>query len=82
MVYDDLSAGHREAVLGAPLVEADLHDVDTLRRTLREHEVGAVRASPRRADAPAVLVAGSEKVQRTLRWRAKHSTLIDIVDTA
>ncbi len=42
VVYDDLSAGHREAVLGAPLVEADVHDVDTLRRTLREHEVGAV----------------------------------------
>lgn len=42
VVYDDLSAGHREAVLGAPLVEADVHDVDALRRTLREHEVGAV----------------------------------------
>lgn len=42
IVYDNLSAGHRAAVLGAELVEGDTHDVERLRRTLREHHVSAV----------------------------------------
>ena len=42
VVYDDLSAGHREAALGAPLVEGGIHDVARLRETLRAHDVAAV----------------------------------------
>jgi len=42
VVLDNLVAGHREAVLGAPLVEADIADVDAVRRTLKEHRISAV----------------------------------------
>ncbi len=43
VVYDDLSKGHRDAVVEeAAFVEADLLDATTLRRTLREHRVEAV----------------------------------------
>jgi UDP-glucose 4-epimerase len=42
ILYDNLSAGHREAALGAPLIEADIRDVETLRATLRRHEVTSV----------------------------------------
>ena len=42
VAYDNLSAGHRGAVRWCDLVEADLHDTDTFRRTVREHRVGAV----------------------------------------
>ena len=42
VVYDDLSAGHREAVPGSPLVEGDIHDVAKLGDALRAHRVGAV----------------------------------------
>ena len=42
VVLDNLMAGHREAVLGAPLVEADIADVETVRRTIRIHQVTAV----------------------------------------
>jgi UDP-glucose 4-epimerase len=36
IIYDNLSAGHREAALGAPLIEGDISDVDAVRRALRE----------------------------------------------
>lgn len=43
VVYDDLSKGHRDAVVdGAAFVEADLLDQATLRRTLRERRIEAV----------------------------------------
>jgi UDP-glucose 4-epimerase len=42
VIYDNLSAGHREAALGTTLVEADIRDVETLRVTLRRHEVTSV----------------------------------------
>ena len=42
VVLDNLTAGHREAVLGAPLLEADVADVGTVRRAIRAHEVTAV----------------------------------------
>lgn len=42
VVLDDLSAGHREAVDGVPLVEARIHDGATVRATLREHRIEAV----------------------------------------
>ena len=43
VVYDSLYKGHREAVVpGAKLVQADLMDGETLRRTLRENAIEAV----------------------------------------
>jgi UDP-glucose-4-epimerase GalE len=42
VIYDNLSAGHRAAALGAPLVEGDVRDVETLRRAIREYRATAV----------------------------------------
>lgn len=42
VIFDNLSAGHREAVLGAPLVEGDTRDVDAVRRAIRESGATAV----------------------------------------
>ena len=42
VVFDNLSAGHREATLGAPLVLGDIRDVDAVRRALRESGATAV----------------------------------------
>ncbi len=42
VIYDNLSAGHRAAALGAPLVEGDIHDGPRVARALREHHVEAV----------------------------------------
>lgn len=43
VVYDNLSAGHRKAVRGAKaLVEGDIHDVERVRATIRDHRVDAV----------------------------------------
>jgi UDP-glucose-4-epimerase GalE len=42
VIYDNLSAGHREAALGAPLIEGDTADVDTVRRAIRDSGATAV----------------------------------------
>lgn len=43
VVYDNLTKGHREAVVeGAKFVEGDLLDADQLRQTLNEHRIEAV----------------------------------------
>jgi UDP-glucose-4-epimerase GalE len=42
VIYDNLSAGHREAALGAPLVEGDTADVDCVRRAIRDSGATAV----------------------------------------
>jgi len=42
VIYDNLSAGHREAALGAPLVEGDIGDVDAVRRAIRDSGATAV----------------------------------------
>ena len=42
VIYDDLSAGHREAALGAPVIEGDIRDVDAVRRAIRGSGAGAV----------------------------------------
>lgn len=42
VVYDNLSAGHRAATLGAPLIEGDIGDVDAVRQALRDTGASAV----------------------------------------
>ena len=42
VIYDNLSAGHRAATLGAPLIEGDIGDVDGVRRALRDTGASAV----------------------------------------
>jgi UDP-glucose-4-epimerase GalE len=42
VIYDNLSAGHRAAALGAPLIEGDIRDVDAVRRAIRESRASAV----------------------------------------
>jgi UDP-glucose-4-epimerase GalE len=42
VVYDDLSAGHRGAVLGGRLIEGNIADVDAVRRAIRETEATVV----------------------------------------
>jgi UDP-glucose-4-epimerase GalE len=42
VLFDDLSAGHREAALGARLIEGDIRDVDAVRRAIRETGATAV----------------------------------------
>ena len=42
VIYDNLSAGHREATLGAPFIEGDIRDVDEVRRAIRESRASAV----------------------------------------
>jgi UDP-glucose-4-epimerase GalE len=42
VIYDNLSAGHREAALGAPLIEGDIGDVGAVRRALRDSGATAV----------------------------------------
>jgi UDP-glucose-4-epimerase GalE len=42
VIYDDLSAGHREAALGARLIEGDIRDVEAVRRAIRDTGASAV----------------------------------------
>ena len=42
VIFDDLSAGHREAALGAPIIVGDIRDVDAVRRAIRESGATAV----------------------------------------
>ena len=42
VIFDNLSAGHRAAALGAPLIEGDIGDVDAVRRAIRESGATAV----------------------------------------
>lgn len=42
VVFDNLCAGHREAVRYGPLVEGDITDLDAVRSALRQHGIGAV----------------------------------------
>ena len=70
VVYDDLSAGHREAVPGSPLVEGDIHDVAKLGDALRAHRVGAVLHFAAWAS-----VAGSVSDPRGYYWNNVGGTL-------
>jgi UDP-glucose-4-epimerase GalE len=42
VIYDNLSAGHRRAALGVPLIVGDTSDVDSMRRAIRESGATAV----------------------------------------
>jgi UDP-glucose 4-epimerase len=42
VVFDNLSAGHRESTLGAPLIQEDIRDGDAVRRALRDSRATAV----------------------------------------
>jgi UDP-glucose-4-epimerase GalE len=42
VLYDNLSAGHHQAALGAPLIEGDIGDVDAVRRAIRDSGASAV----------------------------------------
>ncbi|MBI3048787.1 MAG: UDP-glucose 4-epimerase GalE [Acidobacteria bacterium] len=42
VIFDNLSAGHREAALGAPFIEGEVRDVDAVRRAIRESGAEAV----------------------------------------
>ncbi|MDE3154910.1 MAG: UDP-glucose 4-epimerase GalE [Acidobacteriota bacterium] len=61
VVYDNLLAGHREAVRYGPLVEGDLADRGRLGETLRRFEIGAVVHF-------AALLAVSESVHDPARY--------------
>ena len=42
VVFDNLVAGHREAVRFGEFVEADITDLDAVRRAIRDHDISAV----------------------------------------
>src|SRR4030095_4809728 len=42
VIYDNFSAGHREAALGAPIIEGDVGDVEAVRRAIRDTGASAV----------------------------------------
>ena len=42
VIYDNLSAGHRAAALGAPLIVGDIADVEAVRQALRDTGASAV----------------------------------------
>jgi UDP-glucose-4-epimerase GalE len=42
VVFDNLTAGHRDAVRFGPLVEGDITDIEAVRRALRDHQAWAV----------------------------------------
>jgi UDP-glucose 4-epimerase len=42
VIYDNFSAGHRGAALGAPVIEGDIGDVGSVRRAIRDSGAAAV----------------------------------------
>jgi UDP-glucose-4-epimerase GalE len=42
VIFDNLSAGHKEAALGAPVIEGDIRDIEAVRRAIRESGATAV----------------------------------------
>jgi UDP-glucose 4-epimerase len=66
VVLDDLSAGHAEAVLDAPLVEGSVQDRDLVRRLVDEHEVDAVIHF-------AALKAAGESMEQAARYLSANT---------
>ena len=56
VAYDDLRAGHREAVRWGPFIEADLADRSRLEESLRRHEIQAVMHFAASASVPDSLI--------------------------
>lgn len=67
VVFDNFSAGHREAVRYGVLVEGNTSDVDVVRRALREHQVNAVMHF-------AALLDVGESVREPLRYYRNNVT--------
>jgi len=67
VVFDNLSAGHREAVRYGVLVEGDTSDVNAVRRAIREHELSAVMHF-------AALLDVGESVREPLRYYRNNVT--------
>jgi UDP-glucose 4-epimerase len=42
VIYDNFSAGHRGAALGAPVIEGDIGDIDAVRRAIRDSGASSV----------------------------------------
>ena len=42
VIYDNFSAGHRAAALGAPVIEGDIADIDAVRRAIRDTGAASV----------------------------------------
>jgi UDP-glucose-4-epimerase GalE len=50
VIFDNLSAGHREAALGAPLIEGDIRDGGAVRRAIEDSGASAVMHFAARLD--------------------------------
>ena len=58
-----------------------VREVIEIARRVTGHPIPAVEC-PRRSGDPSTLVASSEKIQKELGWRPKHSDLEHIVSSA
>jgi UDP-glucose 4-epimerase len=75
VVYDNLSSGHRDAVLYGRLVEADLSDHETLDETFRAERFGAVIHF-------AAFIAVEESVKKPLKYyRNNFSNTLNLLET-
>ena len=75
VVLDSLVAGHREAVQGAPLVEADIADTQAVRDIIRRYQVTAVMHF-------AALLSVGESVKVPARYYANNVTkTLALLDT-
>lgn len=74
VVYDDLSEGHRDAVLDAPLVVGDILDTDLLERTLRDHGVTGVLHFAARC------YVGESMEKPELYWRVNRDGTRSLLD--
>lgn len=79
VVWDDLSEGHADAVLDAPLVEGDILDTERLAATLRDRAVTAVLHFAARC------YVGESMERPELYWRINRDgtrSLLDAMATA
>lgn len=74
VVYDDLSEGHADAVLDAPLVVADILDTERLAATLAEHRVEAVLHFAARA------YVGESMEKPDLYWRINRDGTLSLLE--